>query len=186
MLALASVAGCGDAPPAFHGTLLEPPMPVPDFTLASADGPVAKSDLRGRLAVLVFGFTHCPMICPTTLARAASALEALGPGAQEVEVVMITVDPERDTPERMQEYAGAFSPDFLGLTGTQEEIADVAAAFGVFHGRSEEPAPTAGGYLVDHTTSVTVLDREGRARLMWAFGTETEHMVSDLRQLIGD
>ena len=65
------------------------------------------------------------------------------------------------------------------------EIADVAAAFGVFHARSEEPAPTSGGYLVDHTTSVTVLDREGRARLLWAFGTDTEYLASDLRQLIG-
>ena len=160
-------------------------MAVPDFTLTSADGPVAKSDFRGRFAVMVFGFTRCPAICPTTLARLASALEELGPGGQEIQVVMVTVDPERDTPERIREYTRAFAPGFLGLTGTVEEITEVAAAFGIFHARSEEPAPTSGGYLVDHTTSVTVLDRDGAARLVWAFGTETEHMASDLRQLIG-
>ena len=185
-LALAlPIAGCSDPRPELHGTLLEPAMPVPDFTLTSADGPVTRSDFEGRLAVLVFGFTHCPVICPTTLARVARALEDLGPESEQIQVVMITVDPERDTPERVKEYAGAFAPDFLGLTGTTEEIADVAAAFGIFHARSAEPAPTAGGYLVDHTTTVTVLDREGKARLLWAYDTETEKLASDLRYLLG-
>lgn len=158
-------------------------MPVPEFTLTSVDGPVAKSDLEGRLVVLVFGFTHCPVICPTSLARLARGLEEFGPGAEEVQVVLITVDPERDTPERVQEYATAFAPDFLGLTGSAEEIAAVAAGFGIYHARTEDPE---GGedYEVDHTSTITVLDREGRARLVWAFGTETQHMVSDLRRLL--
>lgn len=179
------ITGCPAPRPELHGTLLESAMPVPDFALTSADGPVVKSDFHGRFTALVFGFTHCPVICPTTLARLARSMEDLGPEAREIQVVMITVDPERDTPQRMKEYTGAFAPEFVGLTGGTEEIAEVAAAFGIFHTVSSEPAPTGGGYLVDHTTSVTVLDREGRARLLWAFGTETEHMTSDLRQLIG-
>ena len=180
----ASLAGCSGPRPAIHGTLLEPPMAVPDFELASAGGRVAKRDLEGRLVVLVFGFTHCPAICPTTLARLARAMEELGPEAEEVRVVMITVDPERDTPQRMEEYATAFDPGFLGLTGSAEEIAEVAAAYGIFHARSADPEAD-GGYQVDHTTTITVLDRDGRARLLWAFGTEARDMASDLRHLIG-
>ena len=181
---IGALAACAGPRPALHGTLLEPAMPVPDFQLASVDGPVARSDFQGKITVLVFGFTHCPVICPTTLARLARSMEELGPGAEEIQVVMITIDPERDTPKRMKEYTSAFAPAFLGLTGTREQITEVAAAFGIFHARSTEPTPTSGDYQVDHTTSVTVLDREGNARLIWAFGTETEHLTSDLRQLI--
>ncbi len=159
-------------------------MPVADFTLTSTDGSVAKKDLGGRLTVVVFGFTHCPAICPTSLARLARSLDELGPEAQQVQVVMITVDPERDTAQRMEEYVSAFAPGFLGLTGTAEQLAEVAAAFGIFHARSSEPAPTPEDYLVDHTTTLTVLDRKGQARLLWAFGTEIEHMTSDLRYLL--
>jgi len=176
------LSGCSIERPELHGTLIEPAMAAPDFELTSADGPVRKSDFEGRLVVLSFGYTHCPDVCPTTLARLGRAMELLGPAAEEVQVLLITVDPERDGAEKVSAYARAFDPSFIGLSGTAEEVGRVAADFGIFHAKAEGSAAT--GYLVDHTATVTVLDRDGDTRLLWSFDVTPEEIAADLRYLV--
>lgn len=165
-----------------HGMLLDPPLPTNDFTLTSAAGPVQLADLQGKVVVLFFGYTFCPDVCPTTMVRLGHAMELLGKEAEEVQVVMISVDPERDTPERLAEYTRAFHPSFLGLTGTPEEIAAVAAAYGIYLAKAEGSAAT--GYLVDHTSTTTVLNRDGERRMLWSFEVPAEGLASDLSFLV--
>lgn len=168
--------------PDLHGMLLESPRPAADFTLQSAGGAeVRLSDFRGRLAVLYFGYTFCPDVCPATLADLARALDALGGQAQDVQVILVSIDPERDTPDRIAAYARAFRPDFLGLSGTPEEVAQAATTFGIFF----EKAGGAGqGYLMNHTSTVTVVDRAGFVRLVWPYGVEPADIAADLRYLL--
>lgn len=117
--------------------------PAPGFRLASHDGrTVSLEDFRGRVVVLFFGFTHCPDVCPMTMASLARAMEALGPRSERVQVLLVTVDPERDTTERLGEYLGRFDPRFLGLRGSEGELRQVAAAYGAFfQARPLEPSP---------------------------------------------
>ncbi len=165
-----------------HGTFLEPSFPAADFTLTSADGPVRLADLRGKAVVLFFGYTLCPDVCPTTMARLGHAMELLGKDAERVQVVMVSVDPERDTPERLAQYARAFHPSFLGVTGTPEEIAAVAAAYGIYYAKAEGSAAT--GYVVDHTATTTVLDRAGGVRLLWPYDVPAEGLADDLKVVL--
>lgn len=180
VLAMA-LAACGPRhEPA--GTLLDPPMQAPDFTLESVDGPVTKADFEGQLTVLFFGFTACPDVCPDTLARLRQARAQLPPAqAEQVQVVFISVDPERDTPRRAMDYARAFDPSFVGLTGSPEQIAAVAAGYGIYYGRADLGD---GDYTIDHTASTLVLDRNGNTVLIWPYGTDHEAMAADLRFLL--
>jgi protein SCO1 len=165
-----------------HGTYLDPPMEVPGFTLTSADGPVARDDLRGNVVVLFFGFAACPDVCPDTMNRVRQALARLEPEeARQVRVLLVSVDPERDTPEAIGRYASVFGEQFTGLTGTPEQIAQVTAHYGIFH---EQRALDTGGYTVDHTAATTVLNRQGETVLIWSYGTEPEAMADDLRFLL--
>jgi protein SCO1/2 len=178
------VRGSGGPPPDLAGTPLQPPMAAPDFTLESADGPVSRADLEGKAVVLFFGYTYCPDVCPLTLARLAQALDLLEEEvAEEVQVVMISVDPGRDSPERVEAYAENFDPSFLGLTGEPEAVREVAGAYGIFHGRGDDVE--GGGYLVDHSATVTVLDPDGRIRLLWPYDVPPEALASDLRWVVG-
>lgn len=191
--------------PAFHGTFIDPPDPRPEFQLRSGMEIVHKSAFVGRPLVVVFGFTSCPDVCPTTMSRLARAMALLGEDAANVQVALISVDPDRDDPERIQTYASSFDPRFIGLTGDRETLATVARDFGIHHqiaGESshaghgmpaEDPAEnhaahapehTADDYLVDHTTIVTVLDAAGNARLLWAYETPPEAMAEDLRTML--
>ncbi len=181
LLLLLLLAGC--QPYQYHGLLLDSPVPASDVTLTSHTGePVSLSDFRGGLTALYFGYTFCPDVCPTTLSTLNQALELMGDKADEVQVVMISVDPERDSPEVLASYLSNFNPDFVGLTGTPEQIASAATPFGVFFEKHEGSAAT--GYLVDHTASVMVLDREGRLRLVLPFETPAEEIAADLKQLL--
>lgn len=162
-----------------HGTYLEPPLPAAEFELTSAEGPVRLADLRGKVVVLFFGYTFCPDVCPTTMVRLGQAMELLGNDAERVQVIMVSVDPERDTPEKLAQYARAFHPSFLGVTGTQEEIDAVASAYGIYHAKAEGSDAT--GYLVDHSANVTVIDRRGGVRLIWPYNVDAEGLASDLR-----
>jgi protein SCO1 len=167
----------------YHGLLLESPKPAADFTLVRAGGKEVKlSDYRGKLVVLYYGYTFCPDVCPTTLAEITKAVQKLGKKSEDVQVVMVTVDPERDTPERMAEYMAFFNPSFVGLSGTPDQIAEAATPFGIYYQKHE--GTPASGYLVDHTATVNVLDREGRMRLVWPFGTEGDAMAADLKQML--
>ncbi|MEJ2504425.1 MAG: SCO family protein [Gemmatimonadota bacterium] len=144
------------------GTHISPPMPASPFTLASADGDVSLASLRGKAL--------------------SSALETLGPAREDVQVVFVSVDPERDTPERATAYAKAVDPSFLGLTGSPGEIADVAAKYGIYYAKAEGSDAT--GYLVDHSATVTVLNRDGRVELLWSPTVTAGEMASDLAALL--
>lgn len=171
-------------PYTFHGTILQSPEPALDFTLTSHTGhQVSLHDFRGKLVILYFGYTFCPDVCPTTLAQVNQALEILGEEkASQIQFIMISVDPERDTPERLAQYVPRFNPDFIGLTGTPEEIAAVATPYGVYY--EKHASTSAAGYLVDHTATLIVLDRQGHVKLLLPFGTTPEDMASDLAYML--
>lgn len=137
-----------------------PEAPPPQFTLVNQYGEtVTEQSFDGKLRLVFFGYTSCPDVCPTTLARLTRALEALGPDAKAVAPIFITVDPERDTPERLKTYAAAFDPRIIALSGSAEAIDATAEAFNAFYSRIETEA---GHYLMNHPGLVYLYDREGR------------------------
>lgn len=172
-------------PDGFRGTTYaEPYPPAPEIELTRANGTSFRlSEIRGDAVLLFFGYTSCPDICPTTLAELKQALEQIGEeDAQRTKVLFITVDPERDTPQGVQEYVNHFNPDFIGLSGTEAELAGVWKDYGVF--REVAQGNSAAGYLVDHTARVTLIDPEGNLRLSYAFDTPVENLVHDLELLL--
>lgn len=181
LLLLLLLAAC-QSEPEYHGTLWPSPQEAADFTLTSANGPVSLSDYAGKVVLLYFGYTFCPDVCPGTLADLGYAVRELGRDADKVQVIMITVDPERDTPEQLAEYMSHFHPTFVGLSGSQAEIAAVAAQYGVFYQRHEGTAAT--GYLVDHTARVFVIDQHGKYWLSFPFGMARDQIKSDLHNVI--
>jgi len=143
------------------------PAPIADFTLTDQDGrSLAFSSLRGEPALVFFGFTHCPSVCPTTLARLKSLHAARDGALKPARVVLISVDGDRDTPERLKSYLAALSPDFIGLTGDPKATSKIAARFAaVFF---KEPAAKDGSYNVMHSTQVFAVDKAGRLRATFA------------------
>jgi protein SCO1/2 len=148
----------------------------------SADGPVTLSEFRGKLVMLYFGYTFCPDVCPATLADVATALERLGPRADDVQMIMVSVDPARDSPELLEEYVRHFDSRFIGVTGTEDEIASVATLYGVYYRAQEGTEAT--GYLIDHTATLIVVDREGRMKLIVPFGAEADAIADDLDYML--
>ena len=170
-------------PYAFHGMVMQSPMPATDFTLTGHNGqPVSLSDYRGQLVLLYFGYTTCPDVCPTTLADLHQARTLLGSRAKDVQVMMITIDPERDTLPILAEYIPHFDPTFIGLTGTPEQIAEVATYYGIYYARQEGNSSL--GYLMDHTATVMVIDRQGYLRVVFPFGTAPQDIAADLNYLL--
>ncbi|WP_019550621.1 SCO family protein [Thermus scotoductus] len=169
---------------AFYGTRLLNPKPV-DFTLEGPQGPVRLAELsQGRVVLIFFGFTRCPDVCPTTMLALKRAYEKLSPKEQErVQVIFISVDPERDIPQISDQYAKGFHPSFLGLTGSPETIQEVARTFGVYYQKTQYRGP--GEYLVDHTATTFVV-KEGNLVLLFSPDKveETEKVVGDLRALL--
>jgi protein SCO1/2 len=162
----------------------EPFPPAPAINLLRNDGsPFKLEDLRGNLVLLFFGYTSCPDVCPTTMAELKTALENIGPEkADQVKVVFVTVDPQRDTPERVQEYANHFHQEFIGLSGQESELARVWSDYGVY--RSVAEGSPATGYLVDHTARITLIDQAGSLRSSYGFETPVEDIVHDLKLLL--
>lgn len=147
--------------------------------------PRSLADFRGRVVVLFFGYTHCPDVCPTTLSDMAAAFKLLGPErAAQVQVLFVTVDPERDTPELLGQYVPYFHPDFLGLHGTSEEVARAAKDFRIVYRRHVEAG--ASDYLIDHTAGSYVLDRAGRLRLFLPFAQSAPDIAHDLERLLAE
>lgn len=172
-------------PPPLSGIALESPKPAYDFELKSGDDkPVRLSDYRGKVVAIYFGYTFCPDVCPKTLSDLTAALKALNPDETAgVQVLFISVDPERDTPTRTNLYAQSFDPNFVGLTGSPDDIARVAGAYGVYYQRQEAPNSSA-GYLMDHSATVLVVDRQGLLRTIWPYDSAREDIVNDLRSLL--
>jgi protein SCO1/2 len=167
----------------FHGTILQSGNEAADFTLMSSNGQrVSLSDLRGKLVVLYFGYTFCPDVCPATLVEIAGAMDILGKDARQVQTIMVSVDPERDTLPQLAEYVAHFNSSFLGVTGTPEEIAEIATLYGIYYEKHEGTA--ASGYLIDHTATIMVIDEEGYLKLLLPFGTTAADMAEDLAYLL--
>lgn len=168
----------------FAAHVYDPPRAISDFTLTDQnDESFRLSDTNGTVRLLYFGYTNCPDICPTTLLTWKQVREELGDDADDVTFVMVTVDPEHDTPDVLKRYVTAFHPSFIGLTGSIEQLTRVWAEFGVQV--QKEPMPeSAAGYSVGHTASVFALDREGRLRLKFPFGATPERIAADLRRLM--
>jgi len=171
-------------PYAFHGTVLQSPLPATNFTLTGHNGqPVTLSDFKGQVVLLYFGYTTCPDVCPTTLAELHKTLQVLGNRAKDVQVMMVTVDPERDTVPVLAEYVTHFDARFIGLTGTSDQIAQIATNYGVAYSRHEGPSAL-GGYLVDHTATVTAIDRQGHVRVIFPFNTPAAALAADVDYLL--
>jgi protein SCO1/2 len=167
-------------PASFRGTIYAEPYPVAaEIELTRANGTSFRlSEMRGKIVLLFFGYTACPDVCPTTMADLRQALEKIGAQADQVQVVYVTVDPQRDTPERVQEYVDHFNPNFIGLSGSEAELAEVWNAYGIF--REIPNGTSAAGYLVNHTARVTLIDQQGNLRVSYPFDTAVESVVHDL------
>ena len=175
---------CLAAAPAFRTGALEPPSPAMDFTLQSDTGkPVHLHDWKGNVVLLYFGYTSCPDVCPTTLADLAEVKKQLGPVGQRVRVALVTVDPERDTTERLHVYVQAFDPTFIGLTGTKATLAAVWKAYGVYVQSHRVPGSKL-GYLVDHSATTFAIDPAGRLRLAIPYQTPVTDIRHDLQLLL--
>lgn len=177
------MAGCEEPrlPSPFHASDVSVPLGQADFKLTDHNGmPRTRADFRGKVVVLFFGYMHCPDICPTTMADLAQVMGRLGSDADRVQVVFVTVDPERDTPELLAQYVQAFHPKFLGMRGDAEATAQAAKSFYVTYLKQ----PTTSGYNVDHSSGMFLLDTRGRVRLLARHGQSAEWLVEDIRSLL--
>ncbi len=154
------------------------------FSLKDHNGKaVTLESYKGKVVVMFFGFTQCPDVCPTTMAEMAAVMKELGPQADQVQVLFVTLDPERDTPELLKQYVPAFDPRFTGLYGTPAEIAQTAKEFKVFYQKvpgKDDPAT----YSIDHTAGSFVFDKQGKVRLFLRHAQGTKPVVHDLKQLL--
>lgn len=183
--ALMGLAACQPEPPAqlFVATDITGAQLGGDFTLTDHTGrTVTLADFRGKAVALFFGYTHCPDVCPTTLSDFAEALRQLGLDAARVQVIFVTVDPERDTPELLSQFVPAFDPGFLGARATTEELARMAKAFRVVYQKTAVKGPD--DYLIDHSAGTYVFDPKGRLRLLMPYGSSPDAIVQDLKTLL--
>ncbi len=170
--------------PAFRGTLYEPASPAPEIALTQGNGGNFRlGERRGQIVLLFFGYTSCPDVCPTTLSDLRRAMKGLGTDAARVQVVFVTVDPERDTPQKIQDYVGLFDSGFIGLSGSPDELEKVWQAYGIYREVSQMPN-SATGYLVNHTARLYVIDTAGNLRLSFSYGTPVEDILHDLKILL--
>ncbi len=155
------------------------------FTLIDHNGEtVTDETFRGRILLVYFGYTYCPDICPTSLGAVADALDILGPAADAITPLFITVDPERDTPSRMKNYVTFFHPRLIGLTGTAPQTAAAISAYQVYAERVEESENETGFYLVDHSAFIYIMDRDGRFLGLFSHGTGPEAIAKRLRKIL--
>ena len=177
------------------GACGEPEMPSPyhakdvswqhahaDFQLADFNGkPRSLLDFRGKVVVLFFGYTHCPEICPTTLADLAQVMHLLGKDVDRVQVLFVTLDPERDSPELLAKFVPSFDPSFLGLYGDEQATKQAANAFGVNYVKQDDKH---GGYTLDHTAGMYLLGTRGKPLLLAPYGQSAEQLAQDIRLLL--
>jgi protein SCO1/2 len=171
------------SPPAFKAVDITGAAYAHNFSLnAAGGGRRTLADYRGKVVVVFFGFTQCPDVCPTTLSDLAEVRKRLGADGERLQVVFITIDPERDTAALLSEYVPGFDPTFIGLYGTAEETAMTAKEFKVFY--QKVPGKTATSYTMDHTAGAYVFDKDGRVRLFIRHGASVDEITADLRQLL--
>jgi len=183
LAAVALLSGCGPQAPSFKGADITGASFGRDFALTGHDGkPRTLADFRGKAVVIFFGFTQCPDVCPTALSTLAEAMRRLGPDAARVQVLFVTIDPERDTPELLSRYVPAFHPSFLGLYGDAEATARVAKEFKVVY--RKVPGQTPETYTMDHSAGMYVLDPQGRLRVFESHGQGADALAHDLAELL--
>lgn len=178
-------AGCGIFSSGYNyaGTQLDPPWPLPDFELTGAGGqPFRLSDIEGNLALIYFGYTHCPDVCPLTLLEVKEALAGLE-GRERVQVIFISLDPQRDTPEAVARYLNTFDPNFIGLTGDEAAIEQVIKPYRVL-AEKEEASGSAAGYLVNHTARLYLASPQQELLLTYAFDFDPAGLRRDLEHLL--
>ncbi len=186
LLSVLWLAACGqqDPAPKFRLTDVTGASFGKELALTDHNGkPRTLVDFRGKVVVLFFGFTHCPDVCPTTLAELALVAKELGGDADSMQVLFVTVDPERDTREMLQRYVPSFNPAFLGLYGDADATARTAKEFKIIF--QKQPLP-GGGYSVDHSAGTYVLDQQGRMRLFAQYGRPATDLLHDIRILLGN
>lgn len=169
-------------PHTFHGTVIQSPETSYDFTLTGGNGEVSLSDFRGKLVLIYFGYTFCPDICPATLGNVNQALKQIGSKAEDVQLIMVSLDPQRDTPEKLEQYVAHFNPTFIGITGTQEQVDTVTSLYGIFYEKKEGSEAT--NYLIDHTATLMVIDRAGYLKLVFPFGVTADEIADDLKYML--
>jgi protein SCO1/2 len=168
----------------YFGGTFDPPNPAPAIDMTDQHGnPFSLDTFKGEVVLVYFGYTFCPDFCPTTLAEVQRVEQSLGDDAGRVEVVFVTVDPERDSQARLKEYMDFFNPDYFAVRGTEDATLDIARSWGVTYAK-EEPQGDNGYYLVSHSTSLFAVDPEGNLALVWAYGTESDKIVSDIQHLL--
>ncbi|HEX6827967.1 MAG TPA: SCO family protein [Burkholderiales bacterium] len=186
-LALAALgllaAGCSEPPPQFQSTDVTGMNLSGEFRLTDHNGKERTlADFRGKAVVLFFGYAHCPDVCPTTMAELAAAMKTLGKDAERVQVLFVTVDPERDTAELLAKYVPYFNPSFLGLRGDVAATAKTAKEFKIMFQKQSGSTPES--YTVDHSAGTFVFDPQGRLRLYVSYGKGAEVFAHDIGLLL--
>ncbi|TFW25259.1 SCO family protein [Duganella callida] len=185
VIAMTLLAGCGDKATKldFKSTDLTGAAFGRDFALTDHNGqPRTMADFKGKVVIMFFGYTQCPDVCPTTMAEMSEVMKQLGPQADQVQVLFVTIDPERDTQKLLAEYVPAFDKRFLGLYGTAEQTAAVGKEFKVLY--NKVPGKEPGSYSMDHTAASYVFDKQGKLRLLLRPGQPTASTVHDLKLLL--
>lgn len=178
---MSAVASAATEAPAFKSGVFSPPRQAPDFSLQGTDGrELRMSRYHGKVVLLAFGYSSCTAVCPITLATLAAARRELGPAAADVQVVYVTVDPERDVPARLQAFLHNFDASFIGGTGTAEQLASVRKDYGI----SAQKIPMRDGYAYSHSSFTYLIDRGGRIRALMPYGHRPEDYVNDLKILL--
>lgn len=183
LLFVLALAGCFQSQPAFRNTDVTGVDCCRDFRLTDHNGKTRTlGEFRGKVVVMFFGYTQCPDVCPTTMLEMKAVMQQLGADARRVQMLFVTVDPERDTQELLSSYVPAFDPSFIGLYGDLETTAKTAKEFRVFY--QKQPGSTPSNYTVDHTAGSYVFDPQGRVRLFARYGDGGESLAADLRALL--
>lgn len=187
VLAIILLTACGSAnneeESSLFGTDITGADFATDFNLTDHNGqPRQLSDYQGKIVALFFGFTHCPDICPTTMADLASAMKLMGNQSDKVQVLFVTVDPERDTQEVLAKFVPSFDKRFVGLTGTPEQIDQTAKTFKIFYSKQQEVGQS--GYSFDHSAGVYVFDQQGKIRIYLKYGQKPVEIAHDLSRLL--
>ncbi|GAC1599887.1 MAG: SCO family protein [Ramlibacter sp.] len=179
----ALLAACGETKPQFSSIDLTGADYAKDFSLPDQNGqPRSLRDFAGKVVVLFFGYTQCPDVCPTTMTELAQVRKLLGADGDRLQVLFVTVDPERDTPQVLKGYMANFDPSFIALRGTPGQLAAMAKDFKVFYKKTEGKTP--GSYSMDHSAASYVYDTKGQLRLYTRYGSGAEVLASDLRVLL--
>lgn len=187
LAAASALAAAADPTPiGLKAGAFDPPQAAAEFPdgLRASDGtPLKLAHYRGKVVLLVFGFTHCPAVCPVTLATLAEARRELGADAAGLQVVYVTVDPERDDVATIRKYLAGFDPSFVGGTGEPQALETLRKRYGV---TAQKIAPAGGGadYGISHSTSIYLIDRDGRLRALMPFGHSAADFAHDVRQLL--